>query len=867
MPGRNLTHIEAHERAAIISTRSYEVALDLTATPASSTGTQAPDPAETFRSRTTIHFTATPGAATFFDLIARSVEEITLNGVAIDPAQAFADSRIHLSDLAAENVLHVAATCEYSRTGEGLHRFVDPADGEVYLYSQFEVADSRRVFAVAEQPGLKATFQFTVHAPAHWTVFSNELETHTTPGPNSRTWHFPPTPLLSSYVTAIVAGPYHVGERQFSHISSDGRNIPMRVAARASLGEYLDTEELQEVAGAGMKFYEAAYGQPYPFSKYDQIFVPEFNAGAMENAGCVTFTETYVFRGKVTGATRERRIITNLHELAHMWFGDLVTMEWWNDLWLNESFAEFMSHLATAEALGDRSAWTTFNTLEKSWAYSQDQLPSTHPIVAEISDLEDVEVNFDGITYAKGAAVLRQLVAWVGQEEFLAGVASYVAKHRWSNATLADLLAELESTSGRDLSSWSAAWLETAGVNTLRPEIASSNENGTELVTAFAVRQLPDAAVGMLRPHRLVIGTYDVVAGTLVRRQRIELDVAGELTEVPELVGQRRPDLVLINDEDLAYCKIRLDEVSLATISQHLAGFHDSLARSLILAAAWDMTRDGEWSASQFVHLVLATIGSITDSTVILVLLRQLATAIQLYSAPARRRALTEAAADELMRLARAAAPGSDLQFQLLKAAALHSHTPEQVEQIAALRSGKDKLPGLEIDTDLRWDLLTALAAAGHADRDDVDDALAADPTATGQQAAARARAALPDHKQLTWEILTGGEQLSNAIQLNALLGFQRVRDPAQLAPYVNTYFERLESFWAERTPEMAEQLVVQLFPLSLTGLGIGGDVVGKSQIWLESNPGAPAALRRLVTEQLDAARRALGAQAVDAGA
>lgn len=846
MPGTNLTRVEATTRAAAIQTSSYEIELELIGSP------------ETFRSRTTVRFTATPGANTFFDLIARSVEEITLNGVAVDPSTAFADSRVELSGLAAENVLIVDATCEYSRTGEGLHRFEDPADGEVYLYSQFEVADARRVFAVAEQPNLKATFQFTVTAPAHWIVFSNELETSTTSSGEARTWHFPPTPPMSSYVTAIVAGPYFVGEREFSFHTSDGRDIPMRVAARASLAEYLEVVELQDIAAAGMKFYESAYQQPYPFSKYDQIFVPEFNAGAMENAGCVTFTETYVFRGKVTDAVRERRIITNLHELAHMWFGDLVTMEWWNDLWLNESFAEFMSHLAMVEATEHKDAWTTFNSLEKSWALNQDQLPSTHPIVAPINDLDDVEVNFDGITYAKGASVLRQLVAWVGQEEFLAGVAAYVAQHKWGNTVLTDLMTELEKTSGRDLSVWSKVWLETAGVNTLKPEIEVDAAGN---ITDFKIRQLPDAAAKILRPHRLVVGTYDLDGDKLVRRDRVELDVAGELTAVPQLVGKRRPDLVLLNDEDLAYCKIRLDEHSLETATAHLAGFDSSLARSLVLAAAWDMTRDGEWSATQFTKLALSSLPSLTDSTVVMVLLRQLATALTLYSAPAKRDALIADAADELLRLTRAATAGSDLQFQLLKAAALHSRTAAQLDAIEAIYSGREALPGLEMDTDLRWDLLTALAAGNRADSAQIDESLAADSTANGQQAAAQARAALPGQKQATWDALMAGE-MANAIQLKTLLGFGRVHKPELLQPYVAPYFEKLESFWADLTPEMAEQLVVYLYPTALAGMV---DIVGLAADWLEAHAEAPAALRRLVTENMDSARRAVAAQQVDA--
>ncbi len=581
----------------------------------------------------------------------------------------------------------------------------------------------------------------------------------------------------------------------------------------------------------------------------------------MENAGCVTFTEAYVFRSKVPDARRERRVVTVLHELAHMWFGDLVTMEWWNDLWLNESFAEFMSTLATAEATHWTDAWTTFNSLEKSWAYNQDQLPSTHPIVATINDLEDVEVNFDGITYAKGASVLRQLVAWVGQDHFLDGVATYLEKHQWGNTVLRDLLVELESTSGRDLAEWSALWLETAGVNLLRPVL----DEADGVFTRVAIRQEAPATHPTLRPHRLVVSTFDVEDGILVRRARHELDVVGELTEVPELVGTAVPDLVLLNDEDLAYAKIRLDARSLDTAVAHLAGFTEALPRALVLSAAWDMTRDGEWSASRFSDLVLGVIGSLTDSTVVMVLLRQLFTAVHHYSAPATRGALAERVGDALFTLAETAPAGSDLQFQLVKAAALHAHTAAQLDRVAGLLDGTDVLEGVTVDTDLRWDLLTALAAGGRAGAAEIDAVLAQDRTANGEQAAARARAALPAaaDKQAAWDAVMAGT-LPNAIQQATIAGFTHVLDRSVLEEFVEPYFASLEGTWSARTSEMAEQVVVGLFPLRLVGLGTV-DVVGRARRWLDEHPGAAPALRRLVVESMDAARRAEAAQAADA--
>ncbi|PFG38565.1 membrane alanyl aminopeptidase [Georgenia soli] len=857
MPGENLTRAEAQERAATVATSAYDVALDLTRGEA------------VFGSTTTIRFTASEGAGTFVDLIAESVERIVLNGREVDTA-AFDGARITLTDLATDNELVVEATCRYMNTGEGLHRFVDPVDDEVYLYSQFEVADSRRVFAVFEQPDLKAVFSFTVTAPAHWTVVSNTPvvapEPVAEPGAESLTWRFAPTEVISSYLTAIVAGPYHRVTGELT--SRDGRTIPLGVYCRASLAEFLDAEEIMDITRAGFAFYEEAFDRPYPFTKYDQLFVPEFNAGAMENVGAVTFLESYVFRSKVPEATVERRAVTILHELAHMWFGDLVTMRWWNDLWLNESFAEYASHLATAEATRWTSAWTTFSSLEKSWAYNQDQLPSTHPIVAPINDLEDVEVNFDGITYAKGASVLKQLVAWVGRDAFLAGVRRYFAKHAFGNTELRDLLVELEATSGRDLSAWSRVWLEEAGVTLLRPEI--EDDDGT--IASFAILQEAPAEHPTLRPHRLVVGGYDVVGegadARLERTVRVELDVDGARTEVPELAGRPRPDLILVNDEDLAYAKVRLDERSLATATAHLGGFTESLPRALVLAAAWDMTRDGEWSARQFIDLALRAVATETDSTVVMVLLRQVATALGQYVAPERRAEVGQDVAGRLLALAREAEAGSDTQLQLVRALAAHAVAGEHLDVLAGLLDGSAELPGLTVDTDLRWTLLQGLVAGGRAAESEIEAELERDATATGQQQAARARAAIPtaENKERAWTDVVDSDALPNAVQANVIGGFTQVHERGLLAPFVERYFAALEPVWSGRTNEMAQNIVVGLYPGKLAGLAAehGVDVVELTQQWLDSHADAPPALRRLVVENLDAARRAVRAQEAD---
>lgn len=853
MPGQNLTRAEAADRAAIVRTQSYDVVLDLTRGP------------DVFGSTTVVRFSATPGASTFIDLIAPVVHEVVLNGVSLDPAEVFGDSRIRLEDLAADNVLTVVADGAYMNTGEGLHRFVDPVDDEVYLYSQFEVADTRRMFAVFEQPDLKATFTFTVTAPDHWQVVSNSPSPDPTPaGEGTATWAFEATPVLPCYVTALVAGPYHRVTGTLT--STDGREIPLGVFCRASLAEHLDAEDIMDTTRAGFAFFEKAFDMPYPYAKYDQLFVPEFNAGAMENAGCVTFVENYVFRSKPTEATVERRVVTILHELAHMWFGDLVTMRWWDDLWLNESFAEFASTLATAEATRWKQAWTTFSSLEKSWAYRQDQLPSTHPIVADMVDLEAVEVNFDGITYAKGASVLKQLVAWVGQDDFLAGVQQYFKKHAFGNTELRDLLVELEATSGRDLSAWSKVWLEEAGVTLLRPEIETDSQGR---IASFVIHQETPQEMSSLRPHRLAVGGYDVQAdGTLVRSQHIELDIDGASTPVPQLVGIDRPDIVLVNDDDLAYAKVRLDPESLAAATEHITGFTDSLPRTLVLAAAWDMTRDGETPGRQFVDLVMGNIATETDSTVVLVLLRQLSTTIDYYVDPRVREELSASVADRLWELAVAAEAGSDSQLQFIKAFAARAHGEEQTNKLRSLLDGAEVVPGLTVDTDLRWDVLSGLAAAGAATEQDVADELDRDGTAAGQRAAASARAALPsaDAKQAAWRDVVDDDKLPNAVQAAVISGFGRSGDRELLVPFVEPYFDSIEKVWDHRTNEIAQNIVVGLFPSQLADIdnAYGVDVLARTDEFLAALADRIPALRRLVVESRDGVRRALAAQQVD---
>ena len=852
MPGLNLTRDEALARAGVISeVIRYDIELDLTRGDTD------------FGSRTRVEFTAAPGGAAFADLVSTNVRSIKLNDRDLDPGAHHQDSRISLDDLAEHNVLEVDADCQYMHTGEGLHRFVDPADGKAYTYSQFEVPDARRVYTTFEQPDLKSTFTLTVKAPKGWKVFSNAP----TPSPeedgDSWTYRFATTEKMSTYITAVVAGPYEGVTDTLT--SSDGRTIDLGVYCRASVLEHLDADAIIDITRKGFEFFEDAYGIAYPFTKYDQVFVPEYNAGAMENAGCVTFRDAYVFRTRPTEAQLESRANTILHELAHMWFGDLVTMKWWNDLWLNESFAEFMSHLALAEATKYTEGWTGF-MVRKDWGLKQDQLPTTHPITAEIRDLADVEVNFDGITYAKGASVLRQLVSYVGRDAFFAGLHEYLTAHSYANATLADLLGELEKASGRDLAAWSKVWLEEAGVTLLRPSVETDEEGR---ITRLSIEQEAFSEGASLRPHRLAVAGYSLDGESLQRVFHEELDVDGASTDVPSAEGVARPDFILVNDGDLAYAKIRLDEDSLAFAVANITRFTDSLTRGVVMAAAWDMTRDGQMKARDYLNLALTAVPAETNMQLLTLTLRHIDEAVRTFVAPDARAEAAETVGRRLLLLARTARSGSDAQRMLVAAAARNASNAEQFEAIKALYDGSATLEGLELDVDLQWSLLIALVRGGVAGDAEIDAREQADDTMTGRQNAAAARAARDDAavKEQVWEQVLGDKSIPNDTRWAMVSGFwaQARTTPSLYEPYVERYFAALAQVWEENTFHTAEDLTTLLFPSDLAGYAPGVDVVRAGHEWIDANPGAPAGAVRIIRERIDVCERQMANQVADA--
>lgn len=856
MPGENLSRDEAQERAALLSVDGYEVFLDLR----SAIGESDQEP-RTFRSVTTLRFRcAEPGATSFADLIAPSVTALSLNGRDLDPAEVFDGTRITLEDLAAENELVVDAQCAYSRTGEGMHRFVDPEDGEVYLYTQYEPADSRRVFANFEQPDLKAPFRFEVQAPEGWTAWSNgsgELV--------DGVWKFAETKPISTYITAVVAGPYHYVSDSYSRTFADGTTleIPLGALCRKGLAKHFDADDVFLVTKQGLDFFHDHFDYPYPFGKYDQAFVPEYNLGAMENPGCVTFREEFIFRGKVTQASYERRANVILHEMAHMWFGDLVTMRWWDDLWLKESFADFMGTFSMVEATRFTDGWITFANNRKAWAYRADQLPSTHPVTADIRDLEDAKLNFDGITYAKGASVLKQLVAYAGRDAFLEGARRYFKRHAYGNTRLGDLLSVLEETSGRDMASWSRSWLQTAGVNSLTPQVILNAEGR---ITELSVLQEAAESHPELRPHRVAVGLYRrTPEGELTRYARAELDVDGPRTVVSELAGEDAPDLVLVNDDDLTYCKVRFDENSLDTLRAHLGDITDPLARALCWSALWSLTRDALMPARDFIALVLRFAGRESDIGVLQMLHTWADSALTFYAAPEWREEGGRALAEGALRELRIAEPGSQHQLTWARFFAAVASSAADLQLLQGLLEGTAKIDGLDVDQELRWSFLGPLAAHGVADERVLAAELVRDDTASGKRHQVRCLAARPSEavKAQAWASVVESDSLSNALVGATIAGFAQSSQRELTAPYAPKYFDAIERVWAERSIQIGMDVVKGLFPHLQTDQG----TLDAADLWLASHESAAPALRRLVLEARDDLARSLRAQECDAAA
>ncbi|GHE40386.1 aminopeptidase [Streptomyces longispororuber] len=822
-----LTRDEAQTRAQLLDIQRYEISLDLT------TGE------ETFDSRTVITFTAAADGDTFVELKPAHLRSLTLDGTPLDP-EDLTGNRFPLPALTAgPHRLTVDAAMRYSRTGEGMHRFTDPTDGETYVYTQLFLDDVQRVFAAFDQPDLKAVFEVAVTAPEDWTVLANGVTEHDGHG----TWRATPTPLLPTYLVAVAAGPWH-------SVRTEHRGLPFGLHCRRSLAPHLDAdaEELLDITRACFDRYHEKFAEPYPFDSYDQAFVPEFNAGAMENPGLVTFRDEFVYRSAVTDTQRQTRAMVVAHEMAHMWFGDLVTLAWWDDIWLNESFAEYMGYQTLTEATRFRDTWVDFGVTRKSWGYDADQRPSTHPVAPApdaVPDTASALLNFDGISYAKGAGALRQLVAWLGEKDFLAGINAHFARHKFANATLADFIDSLASATDRDVHAWAEAWLRTTGVDTFTPKVTHSGREWTLALDRDGSR-----------PHRVAIGVYDRDLSDgrlLVLRERYETDVPEHFPPAPRDGG--RPALIVPNDHDLTYAKIRLDDVSLDTTLRSLSSVPDPLTRAVLWNALRDMVRDGDLPPATYLATARTHLPAETDLAVVSGVLTFAGAVItDRYTPPARRPAAL-ATLDALCQdIVRRTEDGSHAGLRLIAVRGLID-AATQAEPLQTWLTLGAVPGGPELDPELRWRALARLAALGEADEDTIAAELRRDPSATGQEGAARCRAALPDPeaKRRAWDALFTTDELSNYLFTATAQGFWQAGQDDLVRPYVARYFDDAVGLAARRGPAIAEAAGRLAFPMTV----VDDDTLHLGETCLARTDLTPA-LRRRLTDQLDDLARAL---------
>ncbi|MFJ2824099.1 aminopeptidase N [Streptomyces toxytricini] len=832
-----LTRSEAEARARLLDVHHYTVTLDLTGD------------GDTFDTTTLIRFTARATGDTFVELKPDELRSAALDGTPLDPA-GLTGNRLPLAALTAgPHELRLDTRMRYSRTGEGLHRFTDPADGETYLYTQLFLDDVQRVFPAFDQPDLKAVFEFTVTAPAHWTVLANGTTTRTghrdTDG--AAVWTSAPTPRISTYLAAVAAGPWH-------SIRTEHAGLPFGIHCRKSLAPHLDADadEILGITTACYDRYHEKFTEPYPFDSYDQAFVPEFNAGAMENPGLVTFRDEYVFRSAVTDSERQRRANTIAHEMAHMWFGDLVTLRWWDDIWLNESFAEYMGYQTLTEATRFTGSWTEFAMERKPWGYDADQRPSTHPVAPDpdaVPDTASALLNFDGISYAKGASALRQLVAWIGEKDFLAGINTHFTRHRFANASLADLIDSLAAHTDRDVHTWAATWLRTTGADTLTSRVQEGHGGWTLTVDRNGSR-----------PHHIAVGLYDRDPGdsSLHLRERLTLDLPTD--EVLSAAGPR-PALLVLNDGDLGYAKVRLDDTSVETALRGISAVPDPLTRAVVWNSLRDMVRDGELEPVSYLATAEAHLRDEPDLAVVQGALAFARHHIaDRYLTPDRRtEALTTLTgiARDLLRRTEA---GSDHGLRLTAVRLLIDSATQPRTLTTWLDDGT--VPGgPELDPELRWRILARLAVLGAATPADIDAALADDPSATGREGAARCHASLPGPaaKATAWDRLFHDDDLSNYLFTATARGFWQPEQADIVAPYVPRYYTEATALAARRGPAIAEAAARHAFPAH----AVDPDHLATGRAAL-TDPAVTPRLHRSLTDQLDDLSRALHVRTVN---
>ena len=839
-----LTRNEAAHRAGILDVLAIDVTVDLSGAQDSS---QATYPVTSILTLTSCE------ERTFIDIVGQ-VSDVFLNGV--EHPFEHDEDRVWVAGLpVGETItLEVRALAYYSRSGEGLHRYTDPEDAEVYLYTQFEPNDAHRAWPCIDQPDVKPAWTFHVIAPSSWVVFSNGVEVACEEaGAGAARHDFSTTPPLSSYITALVAGPWAVIDGgTWSGGACDGEHVelPLRLACRRTLARYLDSDDVFEVTRAGLDFFHERYGVTFPWGSYDQIYVPEYNLGAMENPGCITFNESYISRSTPTFSERQRRANTTLHEMCHMWFGDLATPAWWDDLWLKESFAENQGASAIATSTKYMGEWANFAMNRKIWAYTQDQMPTTHPIAADIPDVAAAKTNFDGITYAKGAAVLKQLVAWVGENAFYEGARRYFDKHRFGATTLSDLLEALQAASRQELDSWKHAWLETSGPSTLS---ASWVTDPVGAITEFTLHQSGEACDAVLRPHRVTVSTWRAAGGTLERTHAFDVRIDGESTPIdPQGVlaipgGAASVDLVVVNDDDLTYAISRLDERSTDVALTYVGTIGIPITRAVVWASLWNAVRDGLLDPRRFIVAVLGAVPAETEPAVRDRLLLFVSEALSAFL-PGRHR--TEVHDQVLATTARLARETTDQD-------AWRSYMRACIAEFAA-RGGEEfesTVAGLASsdNPDIAWRARRALAARGLTNEEAIIAWRDADGSGEAARMSVEALASLPEEaaRAKAWASVRS-DTLSNDYLSATLAGLQSSSWEGNSG--IDDALAHMRTYWESHTIGMSLRYVSGVLNLSVD-IDRDGSVeasVGALHSWLDANEDAPTQLRRIVVEHLD---------------
>ncbi len=836
----NLTRDEAVARAGRVSEVAYVLSLVLT------------EKSSSYRAKVLLDFVVAKGGEGLdLDFSGRKLERVLVNRTEV-PQGSGRQGRITLPGSllrTGSNTVEIEYENDFDNDGAGLHKSIDPADGNEYFYGQFEPFDANRVFPCFDQPDLKATYRLEVEAPPHWEVLANAPELSAFDKDGRRFHRFAPTERFSTYVFGIAAGPY-------ARWNDPAARIPSRIFAPQSLAAYVDHAEIFEVTRQGFDFFEKYFGIAYPFHKYDQIFVPQFNWGAMENVGCVCFNDAYLFRHQPTETERERRANTILHEMAHMWFGNLVTMEWWNDLWLNESFATYMAYLALVKATRFQRAWESFFRGTKSWAYWQDQLPSTHPIETPVPDTQATHTHFDGITYGKGASALKQLAFYLGEKAFQRGVASYLDTFRWGNARREDFLDSLGKAARKDLGKWTRLWLQTSGVNSITPELEVKDGK----IRKFQLVQEPGNGDGTLRPHRLEVALYKRGKAGLKVSKVVDVMVEGARTRVPALEGVPAPDFVHANHGDQAYTKLRLDPASLQFALDHLSELPDSFLRSVVWQTVWFMVRDAQARPTVLTDLFLRHGDREDDARVLKPVVGYLSTTLRRYLPEGLRAEVSAHLYEKAWSRLREVEPGSDLQKEWFPVFVDTTVAGEPTDRLVRMLEGGEFVRGLEMDQDKRWSLVTRLAGLGHARAKGlIEEERARDKTEMGRRAAMTATVALPDPagKHAAWDRFVNDVDEPLDLMRAGMRGFWWTSQMDLLEPYVERFFEAVPQCEKGRGSYFVDAFVNLLYP----GVAVGKKTLARGEQVLKRHKKLPHTIQRLLAEGNDEMRRAIEAR------